>query len=173
MSASARHALFPGTFDPVTLGHLDVVRRAAQLFERVTVAVASHPSKRELLPLDVRMALLREVTRSIRGVEIAVVEGLTVEGCRALGAGAIVRGLRNATDFEYEAQMARSNRAMAPEIETVFLASAPEHVHISSTLVRQVAEMGGPLEGFVPEAVARALRAHAKGLHPTTKATER
>jgi pantetheine-phosphate adenylyltransferase len=160
MAPPARHALFPGTFDPVTLGHLDVVRRAAVLFERITVAVASHPSKRELLPLEARLALLREVTAGIPGVGIACADGLTIEACRKLGAGAIVRGLRSATDFEYEAQMARSNRAMAADVETVFLASAPEHGHISSTLVRQVAEMGGPLEPFVPEPVARALRAH-------------
>jgi pantetheine-phosphate adenylyltransferase len=163
MASSARHALFPGTFDPVTLGHLDVVRRAASLFERVTVAVAPHPTKRELLPLEARLALLREVTADMPGVGIACVDGLTVDGCRKLGASVVVRGLRNASDFEYEAQMARSNRAMAPEVETVFLASAPEHGHISSTLVRQVAEMGGPLEPFVPAPVARALRAHLAG----------
>jgi pantetheine-phosphate adenylyltransferase len=158
MSPRARHALFPGTFDPVTLGHLDIVRRAAQLFERVTIAVATNPSKRELLPLATRLELLREATAGVAGVDVVQIEGLTVDACRRLGATAIVRGLRNATDFEYEAQMARSNRVMAPEIETLFLASASEHVHISSTLVRQVAEMGGPLEAFVPSAVARALR---------------
>jgi pantetheine-phosphate adenylyltransferase len=159
MTSPARHALFPGTFDPVTLGHLDIVQRASRLFGRVTIAVASHPAKRELLPLETRIELLREVTAGIAGVSIAHVESLTVEGCRKLGADVIVRGLRNAADFEYEATMARSNRAMAPEIDTVFLASQPAHVHISSTLVRQVAEMGGPLELFVPPAVARALRA--------------
>lgn len=155
---ATHHALFPGTFDPVTLGHLDVVRRALLIFGRVTIAVAAHPSKRELLPLDRRLALLREVTADLRGVEVVSVPGLTVDACLELGADVIVRGLRNATDFEYEAQMARSNRAMAGQIETLFLASEPEHVHISSTLVRQVAEMGGRVELFVPPAVARALR---------------
>jgi pantetheine-phosphate adenylyltransferase len=163
MTAAARHAVFPGTFDPVTLGHLDVVRRAAALFERLTIAVASHPTKTELLPVAVRLELLRKATASLGNVSVASVDGLTVEGCRALGAGAIVRGLRNVTDFEYEAQMARSNKALAPELETVFLASAPEHVHISSTLVRQVAAMGGPLRAFVPDEVARALREHSRG----------
>ena len=158
MSPSAAHALFPGTFDPVTLGHLDVVRRAARLYARVTVVVAAHPSKLELLSLETRLALLREVLAELPNVDIAVVEGLLVQGCRELDAGVIVRGLRNGADFEYEAQMARSNAAMAADVETVFLASAPEHTHISSTLVRQVAEMGGPLELFVPPAVARALR---------------
>lgn len=160
-SPAAHHALFPGTFDPVTLGHLDIVRRALLIFGRVTIAVASHPSKRELLPLPERIELLREVTSDLRGVSVAHVPGLTVDACLALGADVIVRGLRNSIDFEYEAQMARSNRALAGQVDTLFLASEPEHVHISSTLVRQVAEMGGPIELFVPAAVARALRARA------------
>lgn len=155
---SAIHALFPGTFDPVTLGHLDVIRRASALFPRVTVAVASNPTKREMLPLSTRIALLREVTAEFAGVEVARLDGLVVDGCKALGASVIVRGVRNSLDFEYEAQMARSNRALAPATETVFFASDPEHVHISSTLVRQIAGCGGPLDAFVPPAVARALR---------------
>ena len=155
---SARHALFPGTFDPVTLGHLDVIRRAAALFGRVTVAVASNPSKHELLPLERRLELLREVTSSIPGVAVARLDNLVVRGCEELGADVIVRGARGAHDFEYECQMARSNRQLAPALDTVVLASSPEHVHISSTLVRQIAAMGGPLEAFVPGAVARELR---------------
>ena len=153
----AGHALFPGTFDPVTLGHLDLIRRAAALFGRVTVAVATNPEKRELLSLERRLELLGEVTAGVPGVAVARLEGLVVQGCRELGADVIVRGARTAVDFEYEAQMARSNRVMEPGIDTVVLASSPEHAHISSTLVRQVADMGGPLEGFVPPAVARAL----------------
>jgi len=152
-----RHALFPGTFDPVTYGHLDLVRRAAAMFERVTVAVAHNPGKRELLTMDQRLELLRETTRGLAGVEVCVLEGLVVAGCRRLGAGTVLRGARTAADFQYEAQMARSNRAMAPEVDTVVLASSPEHVHISSTLVRQVAEHSGDLAPFVPPAVARLL----------------
>jgi pantetheine-phosphate adenylyltransferase len=154
----ARHALFPGTFDPVTLGHLDVIRRAAALFGRVTVAVASNPDKHELLSLERRLELLREVTGSIPGVSIARLDNLVVRGCSELGADVIVRGARGAHDFEYEAQMSRSNRQLAPDVDTVVLVSSPEHVHISSTLVRQIAAMGGPLESFVPGAVAQALR---------------
>ncbi len=153
-----RHALFPGTFDPVTLGHLDVIERSARLFERLTVGIAQHPTKRELLPLERRVDLLRGVTAHLPNVSVAVIGGLVVEGCRQLGARIIVRGIRNATDFEYEAQMARSNQAMAPHVDSVFIASDADHVHISSTLVRQVAELGGPLELFVPSAVAAALR---------------
>ncbi len=153
------HALFPGTFDPVTHGHLDVVRRAAALFERVTIAVAHHPLKKELLPLNERLSLLREVTADISGVDVVQIDGLVVDGCARVGASVIVRGVRSASDLDYELQMARTNRALAPKIETVLLASSPEHAHISSTLVRQVAEMGGELSAFVPPAIVRRLRA--------------
>jgi pantetheine-phosphate adenylyltransferase len=168
---SARRALFPGTFDPVTLGHLDVVRRAAQLFARVTVAVARHPTKRELLPVEERLALLRAVTAELGShVDVATLDGLVVQGCRELGATVIIRGVRSASDLDYELQMARTNRALAPEIETVLLASSPEHAHISSTLVRQVAEMGGALTQFVPDAVARALSKTSGGRDPARPA---
>ncbi|HTF90635.1 MAG TPA: pantetheine-phosphate adenylyltransferase [Planctomycetota bacterium] len=153
------HALFPGTFDPVTHGHLDVVRRAAALFERLTVAVAHHPLKKELLPVGERLALLREVTADMRGVDVVQIEGLVVHGCAQVGASVIVRGVRSASDLDYELQMARTNRALAPQIETVLIASSPEHAHISSTLVRQVAEMGGELSAFVPPQIAKRLRA--------------
>ena len=153
------HALFPGTFDPVTLGHLDLIRRAARLFDRVTVAVAQHPSKRELLPHAQRLELLREVTADLPGCSVERLEGLVVDGARALGCNVIVRGARSATDFDYEAQLGRTNAALAPEIETVLLASSPRTVHVSSTLARQIAIMGGALDALVPEPVARALRA--------------
>lgn len=153
-----RHALFPGTFDPVTLGHVDLVRRAAAVFGRVTVAVAIHPTKRGLLEPEERLRLLAESLGDLERVSVVRLEGLVVDGCRAHGAQFILRGIRNAADVDYELAMARSNRALAPEIETVLLASSPEHAHISSTLVRQIAEMGGKLDSFVPPAVARALR---------------
>ena len=154
---SPRHALIPGTFDPVTLGHLDLVRRASALFERVTVGVARNPSKRELLGLEQRVELLREVLADLPHVDVAVLDGLSVDGARLVGAGAIVRGVRHSGDFEYEAQMARSNRALAPAIDTLLLVASHAHVHISSTLVRQIAELGGDTSAFVPPAVARAL----------------
>lgn len=153
----ARHALFPGTFDPVTLGHLDLMRRASGLFERVSVAVARNPAKRELFDRERRIELLREVTAELANVEVLAMDGLVAEGARRLGAGVILRGARHAGDFEYEAQMARCNRALAGDVDTLFFVSSPEHAHISSTLVRQIAECGGPLEAFVPPAVARAL----------------
>jgi pantetheine-phosphate adenylyltransferase len=152
------HALFPGTFDPVTLGHLELMRRASALFARLTVAVARNPEKQQLLDLEQRMGLLREVTAPLGNVEVTALDGLVALGARRLGAGVILRGARHAGDFEYEAQMARSNRALVPEVDTLILVSAPEHAHISSTLVRQIAGHGGPLEEFVPPAVVRALQ---------------
>lgn len=157
-AARPSHALVPGSYDPVTFGHLDLIRRAAALFERVTVAVATHPTKRELLSLEERLALLAEVTAELERVSVTRLEGLVVEGCRQLGANVIVRGARSALDFDYEAQMARANRALHGAVDTVLLPSSPEHVHVSSTLARQVAEMGGDLSAFVPPAVARMLR---------------
>jgi pantetheine-phosphate adenylyltransferase len=157
-AAPSGHALFPGTFDPVTLGHLDLLRRAARLYGRLTVAVAHNATKQELLPIAERITLLREVTRDLPGVEVVQVDGLVVRACEALGARVIVRGVRSAADLEYEIQMARTNHALAPGIETVILAGAPEHSHISSTLVRQIAGLGGNLESFVPPPIAARLR---------------
>jgi pantetheine-phosphate adenylyltransferase len=156
--APARHALFPGTFDPVTLGHLDLIRRASRTFERVTLAVATHPTKTGLLSIDERLDLLRAASSDLPNVDVVRLEGLVVDGCRSLGAGVILRGIRNGADIDYELQMARSNRAMAPDVETVFFGASPEHAHISSTLVRQIAAMGGDLAPFVPKSVVTLLR---------------
>jgi pantetheine-phosphate adenylyltransferase len=158
------HALFPGTFDPVTLGHLDVLSRALVLFDRVTLAVATHHEKQSLLGVEERLELLRRATAELEGVRVTSLEGLVVDACRALGAGVIVRGVRSGTDYDYEVQMARTNRALAPDVETVLLVPAPEHAHISSTLVRQIASLGGDVSAFVPPAVAAVLaeRFHRK-----------
>lgn len=157
MRERARHALFPGSFDPVTLGHLDVLRRALALFDRVTVAVARHHAKDELFESSQRVALLERAVAGIEGVDVTVLDGLLVDGCRRLGAGAIVRGLRSASDLEVERQMTLTNRALAPDVETVFLLPAPDVAHVSSSLVRQIARMGGDVRPFVPEVVAEAL----------------
>jgi pantetheine-phosphate adenylyltransferase len=154
---AASHVLFPGTFDPPTLGHLDLIERAAALFARVTVGLAEHASKQPLLGADERLALLRACTAALPNVTVVRVEGLVVEACRALGAGAILRGLRSGADTDYEAQMARTNRQLAPEVDTLFLASAPAVAHVSSTLVRQIATLGGDCAAFVPPPVAAAL----------------
>lgn len=158
----ARHAIFPGTFDPVTLGHLDLIERALGLFGRVTVAVAVHHdkgAKHQLFSLEERQELLREAVSGLAGGRVGVVSlpGLLVHGCVDLGADVIVRGIRSAADLEYERQMALTNRTMLPSVETVFLLPAPEHASISSTLVRQIAAMGGDVSSFVPPVVLGAI----------------
>lgn len=158
MARHAEHrALFPGTFDPVTLGHLDLIERAARIFDRLTVAVAAHHDKRHVLSVEERVALLEEATTGLEHVDVVALDGLLIDGARRLGATAVVRGIRNGQDLEYERQLALTNKAMAPELETVLLLSSPEHAHVSSTLVRQIARLGGDLTPFVPPAVVRAL----------------
>jgi pantetheine-phosphate adenylyltransferase len=157
-----RIGLYPGSFDPITNGHLDVIARAAPLFDRLVVAVGAHHGKSPLIGLDSRMALIRETTAPIAaetGAEIVVTSfaGLVVEAAREAGAIALVRGLRDAGDFEYEMRMAGTNGQMAPEVGTIFVPAGPAVRHISATLVRQIAAMGGDVSAFVPPAVARAL----------------
>jgi pantetheine-phosphate adenylyltransferase len=161
--ADARHALFPGTFDPVTLGHLDLVQRALALFGRLTVAVAHNPGKSTLFGAEQRVELLREATKGLSRVEVVLIDGLVVQACEKLAADVIVRGVRSGTDFDYEVQMARTNREMLPRIDTVLLAPSPAHAHISSTLVREIVMLGGDASRFVPESVARALRERGTG----------
>lgn len=156
-SLLATHVLLPGTFDPPTVGHLDLVERAARLFARVTLGVAENASKQALFGVEERLALLRETTAGIDNVAVVRVDGLVVEACRELGADAILRGLRSGSDFDYEAQMAGTNRSLAPAIDTVFLASSSAVSHVSSTLVRQIAALGGDCSALVPPPVAAAL----------------
>lgn len=159
--AMTRRALFPGTFDPMTLGHLDVLQRARAIFDEVVVAVAQHHSKQPLLSLQQRVEGVRSTVGALSGVEVTVLEGLLVEGARAAGASAIVRGVRTASDLEYERPMVLTNRTLAPDLETVFLLPGPEIAHVSSTLVRQLARLGADLEPFVTPPVAALLRSAA------------
>jgi pantetheine-phosphate adenylyltransferase len=154
----AVHVLFPGTFDPPTLGHLDLITRAAQLFGRITVGLADNSAKAALFSVEERLGLLRECTAGIPGVEVARIAGLVVQACEELGCRAVLRGLRSSGDYDYEAQMARTNHVLAPGIETVFLASSAEVAHVSSTLVRQIASLAGDTGKLVPAPVAAALR---------------
>ena len=164
MTASdRRHAIFPGTFDPVTSGHVDLVERAARLFDHLTIAVAAHHDKRHILTVEERVVLLEEVTRDLAHVDVVVLEGLLVEGARRLGATAIVRGIRSAADLEYERQLALTNSAMDADLDTVMLLSSSEHAHVSSTLVRQIARLGGDISPFVPPAVVTALAGRFDG----------
>jgi len=154
----ATHVLFPGTFDPPTLGHLDLVTRAAQHFARVTVGLAGNPSKQALFTAEERLTLLRDCTASLANVSVALVPGLAVEACATLGCQAILRGLRSATDYDYEVQMAHTNRVLAPDVDTLFLPASAGVAHLSSTLVRQIASLGGDCSKLVPPNVNAALR---------------
>jgi pantetheine-phosphate adenylyltransferase len=158
-----KHVLVPGTFDPPTLGHVDLVERALRLFPRVTVGVAEHPTKQCLFAFEERVALLRTVFGARPGVAVERVEGLVVETCKRLGCDALVRGIRSGADFDYERPMAVANEALSGGLETLFLATSPGVSHLSSTLVRQVASMGGDVRAFVPEPVARALLQRFRG----------
>ncbi len=157
-----RLAIYPGTFDPITLGHVDVVRRGLQVFDRIVVAVAERAEKGPTFSHAERIAMAQETFAEEPRVEVQGFSGLLVEFARKLGAVAILRGLRAASDFEYEFQMATMNRRLAPELETFFVAAAEEFTFVSSSLIREIAAMGGDVGPFVPEAVARRLRARAQ-----------
>jgi pantetheine-phosphate adenylyltransferase len=157
-----------GSFDPVTNGHLDLVARAARMVDRLAVGIGVHPGKAPLFSADERIAMLRAETAPIAAaagcrIEIVTFANLTVDAAGATGATLIFRGLRDATDFDYEMQMAGMNGTMAPRIDTVFLPASPAVRHITGTLVRQIALMGGDVSSFVTPAVAKALAAKAKG----------
>jgi pantetheine-phosphate adenylyltransferase len=156
-------ALYAGTFDPVTYGHVDVVRRAAALFDKVIVGVSVNPRKKPVFTIEERVEMLRQACADMPKVEVAVVPGLVVDFARQVGAGVIVRGLRAVSDFEFELQMASTNRALAPEVETVFFTPAPEWHYLSSTIVCDLAQFGGTLSQFVPPHVERLLRQRLAG----------
>ena len=150
-------ALCPGTFDPVTNGHLDVVRRAATLLDRVVVAVVENPSKQPLFGAAERVEMLREALSDVAGVEVDSFAGLLVDYARDQGVGLIVKGLRAVSDFEYEIQMAQMNRHLS-EIETCFVATSPKWSYLSSSLVKEIARYNGDVSGLVPEHVVRKLK---------------
>lgn len=152
-----RLAIYAGSFDPVTFGHLDVVERAAVLFDRVVVALGRHPTKNPLFSGEERCELLREVTRSMSNVEIAEFDGLSIHYAKSRGAVAMIRGLRAATDFEYELQIAHANSDMCPEIDTIFLPTRVERGFVSASLVREIASHGGDVARYVPAPVTAAL----------------
>lgn len=152
-------ALFPGTFDPFTFGHLDILERAAMLFDRVEVTVAVHAGKAPLFSLDERCALIRACTAHLPGVTAVPFEGLLADRARERGAVALVRGLRQVSDFDYEQRMAYANRRLAPDVETVFLLPAERHAGIHASLVREIHRWGGDVSSFVPPPVREALAA--------------
>lgn len=156
-------AVYPGTFDPVTNGHLDLVMRGARLFESLVVLVARNPRKTPLFSAEERVELIRAETGHLANVSVTSADGLTVDFVRAKGFDTILRGVRTTTDFVAEHQMALTNRALAPEIETVFVMPAEEWSYLSSSLIREVFLSGGDVSRFVPPAVQAALAARLRG----------
>ena len=157
--ARTRIAVYPGTFDPITNGHIDLVDRAAPLFERLIIGVAESPGKGPALPLELRVQLARDAVAHHAHVEVRGFDCLLAHFVDQVGAGVLLRGLRAVSDFEYEFQLASMNRHLIPEVETLFLTPAEQYGFISSSLVREIARLGGDVSGFVPPAVAEALQA--------------
>jgi pantetheine-phosphate adenylyltransferase len=155
-----RVAIYPGTFDPITRGHEDLVRRAAMLFDRLILAIAESPSKRPQFSLAERVAMAGEVLADVPNVEIVGFNSLLMTFVHEQGAKVIVRGLRAVSDFEYEFQMAGMNRSLYPEVETVFLTPGEQYMFISATMVREIARLGGGVSKFVQPCVEQRLRAH-------------
>jgi pantetheine-phosphate adenylyltransferase len=153
-----RTAIYPGTFDPVTLGHVDIAERGLRLFDRIVVAVADSRQKRPMFTLEERVAMFQEAASHLRGVSVVPFDKLTVHFAQDQDACAIIRGLRAVSDFDYEFQLAWMNRKLAEEIETVFLCPNEKYSFVNSTLVKEIARLGGDYEEFVPPAVATALR---------------
>ncbi|RMH56707.1 MAG: pantetheine-phosphate adenylyltransferase [Bacteroidetes bacterium] len=153
-----RLALYPGTFDPITYGHLDILERARHLFDAVEVTVAVNARKQTLFTIEERCALVEASVAHLDGVTVAPFEGLLVDRARARGAVALVRGLRQVSDFDYEFRMAFANRRLAPEIETVFFMTSEEHAFVAASIVREIHRWGGDVAPFVPPPVVDALR---------------
>lgn len=150
-------AIYPGTFDPITNGHLDLVQRAARIFDRVVVAVAENRNKVPLFTLEERVALAREALRDLPNVEVLSFDTLLVECARRCGTTVILRGLRAVSDFEFEFQLAGMNRTLGPELETMFLTPSEKYAFISSSIIREIARFGGDVSAFVPDRVRTAL----------------
>ena len=156
--------LFPGSFDPVTNGHIDVIRRAGRLFDKLIVAVAINESKDAMFTLEERTELLKTACKGIPRIEIICFEGLLMNAVKTYGTSAVVRGLRAISDFEYEFQMAMMNRELDPNYETVFLMSSPSYSFVSSRMIKEIVKLGGDVSPFVPPAIAEALkRKHKHG----------
>ena len=148
-----RTAIYPGTFDPITLGHLDIIERAAKMFDCVIVAVSTNPQKDPLFSLEERVRMVESTTETLSNVEVHSFEGLLVHYAKATKAVALIRGLRAVSDFEYEFQMALMNRKLMPELETVFLMPSEKFTYINSTIVKEVGRLGGDVSPFLPEHV--------------------
>jgi len=150
---SKKIAIFPGSFDPFTIGHESVITRAMPLFDEIIVAIGTNTNKQAYFSMEQRMQMIREVFSDNEQVKVESYKGLTVEFCRQKGARYLLRGLRTAADFEYERAIAQTNKAMYPELESVFLLTLPEHNHITSTIIRDIIRLGGDASQFVPKTI--------------------
>ncbi len=157
MSAVARLAVYAGSFDPVTMGHVDLIDRASKLFSDVVVAIGVHATRQPLFSIDERMGLVQSVAKDYANVRVASFDGLLIDYCRNVGARVIVRGLRAATDFEYELQIAHANADLFPEVDTIFLPTRTKHGFVSASLVREIATHHGDVSRYAPPAVCAAL----------------
>lgn len=151
-------AVYPGSFDPITLGHLDIIERAAKIFDKVIVAVLINTEKKGFFEISERIEMIKEVTSHIPNVEVRAFSGLLVNFLKEVEAKVIIKGLRVVSDFDYELQMANANRAMEPSIETLLMMTSPRFSFLSSTLIKQIMHFGGDLTGFVPEEIVHRLK---------------
>lgn len=151
-------ALYPGSFDPITNGHLDVLERASAMFDEVVIAVLKHPEKKSFLTVEQRVELIKEAIKDMENVSVDSFDGLTVEYARRIGAKFLIRGLRTITDFEYEVQLCQTNQVIAPDIDTVFLSTKPQHNFISSSIVRELSKHKTDISKFVPKNVVEYLQ---------------
>ena len=169
---SDRVAIYPGSFDPPTNGHIDIVERSARLFDRVVIGVGRNLSKKTLFDADQRVALMREACKGCRNVEVTTFDKLQVTFAQEVGASFIIRGIRALSDFEFEFEMGNMNRKLAPGIEMVYLMTAPEYLFLSASRVKELVAFGAPVDGLVPPNVAKALQSHMGQGGLRTGATE-
>ena len=148
-----KKAIYPGSFDPMTFGHLDIIERSSQIFDELNVAVLRNNAKNPLFSTDERVSMIKDMTRHLPNVTVSSFDGLLVEYADEIGAGIVIRGLRAVTDFEYELQIAQTNRIVNPKLDTVFLTTSLEYAYLSSTIVKEVASYGGDISKFVPEQI--------------------
>ncbi|MBQ9387093.1 MAG: pantetheine-phosphate adenylyltransferase [Lachnospiraceae bacterium] len=153
MSISNKIGIYPGSFDPITLGHLDIIKRSSELFDTLIVAVLNNRTKNPLFSADDRVKMIESVTSDLNNIKVQTFEGLLVDFAKETGAHILVRGLRATSDFEYELQMAQTNRTMAPQIDTVFLTTDLKYAYLSSSIVKEVASFGGDISHFLPESI--------------------
>lgn len=158
MSKEERTAIYPGSFDPITKGHLDVLEKASSMFDKVIIAVLKNSAKKSFLPFEDRVYLIKESIKHLKNVEVISFDGLTVDCAEQYGAQFIIRGLRAVSDFEFEMQLSQTNSALKPEICTVFLTTRPKYNFISSSIVKEISQFNGDVSKFVPDVVVKYLR---------------